>query len=158
MFNIHVPRYERIWLMIGIVTLAVFLVLFGVMAVSMGLNPPGHHQTIDPNAVSATAPFDNPGIQEIGLGEYNVSIVARLFMFQPDTIQVPAGSKVHFQVTSPDVVHGLLIAGTNVNMMIVPGHITQFTYTFKKPGDYLIVCNEYCGAGHQFMMGRIRVQ
>ena len=158
MFNIHIPRYERIWLIIGGLTLAVFLVLFAVLALSMGLNPPGHHMTIDPQAVLSTAPFDNPGIQQIGFGEYNVSIVARVFMFQPDTIQVPAGSKVHFQVTSPDVVHGLLIAGTNVNMMIVPGHITQFTYTFKKPGDYLIVCNEYCGAGHQFMMGRIRVQ
>lgn len=158
MFNIHIPRYERIWLAVGIVTLAIFLVLFGVMGVSLGLNPPGHTHTIDPKAVMDTPPFNHPGIKETAPGEYDISIVSQLFAFQPGTMVVPQGAKVRFQVTSSDVVHGLLIPGTNVNMMVVPGHVTEYTYTFDKPGDYLIVCSEYCGSGHQLMMGQIIVE
>jgi len=158
MFHLHIPRYERIWLIAGGVTLILFLVLFAILGLTMGLNPPGHMKTIDPAAVSTTAPFDNPGIREIGPNEYEAAIISQVFMFQPGTITIPRGSKVHFQVTSPDVVHGLEIAGTNVNMMVLPGHITQYTHTFKEPGDYVIVCNEYCGVGHHLMVGRVIVE
>lgn len=158
MLNIHIPRYERIWLIVGFATLGIFLVLSGFLAVSMNLNPPGHMMTIDPNALNQTPPFNNPGIQEVAPNEYRVVMVARMFMFQPNPISIPVGAKVHFQVTSPDVVHGLEIPRTNINMMVIPGHITEFTHIFKTPGDYLIVCHEYCGTGHHFMMGRLIVQ
>ena len=160
MFHIHIPRYERIWLIAGISTIAVFLILFAVMAVGMGLNPPGHMtmDAIDPQAVPSTPPFDQPGILQVGPNEYNVSMIARVFAFQPGEINVPAGATVHFQVTSPDVVHGLIIPGTNVNMMVIPGQVTEFSYTFRKSGEYLIVCHEYCGVGHHLMAGRVNVQ
>ena len=158
LFNIHIPRYERIWLAVGTITLVIFLALFGFLAVSTGLNPPGHMKTIDPNAVFSTAPFQHPGVQQIGPNEYNVTLISSVFMFQPDTINIPAGAKIHFQVTSPDVVHGILIPRTNVNMMVLPGHITEYTYTFKEPGAYLLLCNEYCGTGHHYMMGILNVQ
>ncbi|MBN2982264.1 cytochrome c oxidase subunit II [Cohnella algarum] len=154
----HFPRYERIWLIAGISTLFLFLLLFGIMAVGMGLNPPNHTETIDPKAVAATPPFDNPGLKQIGNNEYELTMTAQIFMFSPSEITVPAGSKVHFQVTTPDVVHGMQIAGTNVNIMAIPGHITRYTHTFHDPGDYLIVCNEYCGTGHHYMIGRFVVQ
>lgn len=158
MFNIDIPRYERLWLIAGGVTLVIFLVLFGFMGVSMGLNPPGHMETIDPQAVFTTPPFDNPGIRSIGPNEFEVIMVAQLFAFQPAAVTLPVGAKVHFKVTSPDVVHGMLIPGTNVNMMVIPGHITQFTYSFKEPGEYLVICHEYCGVAHHLMNGRIVVE
>lgn len=159
MFNIHIPRYERIWLIAGGVTLAIFLALFALLAVGMSLEPPGHGHLgmIDPQQVDVTPPFDNPGIREIGPNEYEVDMISRVFSFQPADIEIPAGAKVYFRVTSPDVVHGILIAGTNVNLMAVPGHITEFAYTFKKPGQYLILCHEYCGVGHHLMVGSVNV-
>ena len=33
----------------------------------------------------------------------------------------------------------------------------QFTTVFDEPGEYLIVCNEYCGLGHHFMQGKLIV-
>ena len=51
-----------------------------------------------------------------------------------------------------------LIAGTNANTMLVPGYISQFTTVFSKPGDYLIVCHEFCGNGHHVMSGRLIVE
>lgn len=155
---INIPRYERIWLTLGIASIVIFLLLTGFMAVSMNLHPPNHMETIDPRTATTTAPFDSPGLRQIGPNEYELVIVERLFSFTPDTITIPSGAKIHFKVTTPDVVHGLEIPYTNVNMMVVPGHITEYTYTFKKAGDYLILCNEYCGTGHHLMLSRIVVE
>lgn len=159
MLGMDLPRYEKIWLWFGTITLAVFLIITGVMAFSLNLNPAaGHMKTVAPEQVKATSPFDKPGLYQVGEGEYKAIMVAQVFSFTPNETKIPLGATVHFQVTSPDVVHGIGIPGTNVNMMVVPGHITEFTYTFKRPGEYLMLCNEYCGAGHQVMMGKVIVQ
>ena len=80
-----------------------------------------------------------------------------MFSFLPNEIRVPAGRPVTFRMTSPDVVHGFQIVGTNGNAMVIPGYVSQFTTVFDEPGEYLIVCNEYCGLGHHFMQGKLIV-
>ncbi|WP_027084439.1 cytochrome c oxidase subunit II [Cohnella panacarvi] len=156
----HLHRLEKTWLKFGISMLAVFLIVLGVMAFSMGMKPPSeHHHTVDPTKVAETAPFDNPGLNQIGKNHYEAVMTAYAFGFEPAVpLEVPVGSKVDFIVTSSDVVHGFAIVGTNVNMMIVPGEVSHVTHTFDKPGEYLILCNEYCGTGHEFMAITIVVQ
>jgi cytochrome c oxidase subunit 2 len=154
----HLYKYEKIWLMLGGGTLVIFLLIVGVSAFAMGHAPPSDHTTIDPQKVDQTPPFDEPGLKKIGDNEYELAMVSQAFTFQPNTVEIPIGATVHFKVTSKDVVHGFAIAGTNVNMMITPGHINSLTHTFDEAGDYLILCNEYCGAGHQVMSARIEVK
>jgi cytochrome c oxidase subunit 2 len=155
--NIHLPYYEKIWLILGFLSLVVFLSVLGIMAVGLGLNPPGHMKTIPPELVRTSAPFNTPALVQTGPNEYKATMVAQMFSFAPNQLEIPAGAIVHFEIASPDVVHGLYIPNTNVNIMVVPGHITEFTYTFKNPGDYLMLCHEYCGNGHQVMMGNLKV-
>jgi cytochrome c oxidase subunit 2 len=59
--------------------------------------------------------------------------------------------------TTKDVIHGFEMAGTNINMMLEPGYVSEYTTTFDKAGEYLVVCNEYCGAGHHLMSAKIEV-
>ncbi|WP_353737812.1 cytochrome c oxidase subunit II [Kyrpidia sp.] len=158
MLNIDLPRSERIWLMIGGASLVVFFAIILLMALVWGFHNPGQMKTIAPDAVRTTPPFDKPGLYQVGPNEYRAVMIAQMFMYQPNNVTVPAGSTVHFEVTSPDVVHGFEIPGTNVNLMVVPGHITEYTATFRNKMDRLIVCNEYCGSGHQVMLGRFVVQ
>src|SRR5690349_21508150 len=101
---------------------------------------------------------NEPALKQIGPNEYRATMVAQAFAFNPGELRLPKGATVHFEMTSPDVVHGLLIPGTNVNLMVIPGQITEFTYTFKESGDYALLCHEYCGVGHHLMMGRLVVQ
>lgn len=148
----HFHRLEKIWLSIGIAMLALFLLVIGTMAFSMGMAPPsGHHQTIDPTKVHETAPFDQPGLKQIGDNHYEAVMIAYAFGFEPYEMEVPVGATVDFLITTPDVVHGFAIVGTNVNLMVVPGEISHISHTFDKPGEYLILCNEYCGVGHEYM-------
>ncbi|MFD1705191.1 cytochrome c oxidase subunit II [Siminovitchia sediminis] len=153
----HFHKYEKIWLAFGILSLVVFLSIVGVTAFAHGHEPSGGLDTIDPEKVNETAPFDNPGVRQIDEDTYEVVAVAKAFGYDPQEIRVPAGKEIIFTITSTDVVHSFTIDDTKVNMMAVPGRITQKSYTFKNPGTYLILCNEYCGTGHHYMSTEIEV-
>lgn len=151
-------RSERLWLITGVITLGVFLGILAVAALHDDIVPPSHLQTIDPATISKTPPFDSPGLHQTGSKRYEAYVVARIFSFTPADITVPAGSTVTFYATSPDVIHGFFIPGTAINMMVVPGWVSDEQHTFTKAGTYLLLCNEYCGSGHHFMYGKIEVR
>lgn len=153
----HMHKFEKIWLIFGIGTLLVFLTTVGVSAFYMGNQPPSCVTTIDPEKVDTTAPFDNPGVKHLGGNKYEVTIVTQAFSFTPNQIEVPKGAEVTFNVTTKDVVHGFEIAGTNINMMLEPGYVSSFTQKFDKAGEFLILCNEYCGSGHHIMSAKLKV-
>ena len=86
-----------------------------------------------------------------------VRVIAEQYSFVPACIVVPAETQVVFRVTSPDVVHGFLIAGTNVNSMVVPGFVAEVRTRFDRPGEHLMPCHEYCSVGHEGMWARVKV-
>lgn len=153
----HLHKYEKIWLTLGIASLIVFLSVVGVSAFSQNHTPAGGMETIDPKKVNETAPFDNPGVTQLDDDTYQATIVAMAFGYNAPELRVPVGKEVIFKVTSTDVVHSFTIDNTKVNIMVVPGRITTKSYTFEKPGTYLILCNEYCGTGHHMMYTEIEV-
>ena len=75
-------------------------------------------------------------------------MITTQFEFVPNCIVLPADRDVTLRFTSPDVIHGLLVTGTNVNTMVVPGYVAQVHTRFTKTGDLLMPCHEYCGLGH----------
>jgi cytochrome c oxidase subunit 2 len=154
----HVNRYEKAWIWLGAGTMIVFFCVVAFLGIAIGMNPPSHEQTIDPTKVSSTPPFDHPGLHKLPDGSYEAYYVGAVFAWYPTRLVVPRGAKVTFYATSVDVMHGFLIAQTDVNMEIVPGWVSTMSHTFQQPGDYLIVCNQYCGAGHQAMGAHIVVQ
>ncbi|MDX8362923.1 MULTISPECIES: cytochrome c oxidase subunit II [Bacillaceae] len=153
----HMHKFEKIWLLFGVGTLLVFLTVIGISAFYLGNQPPSCLTTIDPEKVDQTAPFDNPGLVQIGDNEYQLTFVASAFSYSPTKVQVPKGAKVKIVATTKDVIHGFEIAGTNANMMLEPGYISEVTTTFDEVGEYLVLCNEYCGIGHTSMTATIEV-
>lgn len=155
----HLHRYERIWLMVGSATLIAFLAVLAVQTFALGLAPPsdlGQACLTSPDELAP--PYNQPGVYQVSENEYDVVMVSYAFGFDPGTVEVPAGAKINFKATSKDVVHGFQIPGTNANMMLMPGHANVVSHTFDEPGEYLILCNEYCGIGHQAMMAKVIVK
>lgn len=138
--------------------LVVFLATITTAAIVDGFVPPSRVQSIDPAKVASTPPFDHPGLHKLGNGVYEAYYVGHIFAWDPQVLEVPAGAHVTFFVTATDVVHGFTIPKTGVNTMVSPGWVSSVAYTFKNPGKYLLLCNEYCGAGHQAMAGSINVR
>ncbi|WP_066065917.1 cytochrome c oxidase subunit II [Neobacillus soli] len=149
---------EKIWLTLSFGMIMIFMFITGYQAFAYDMEPPSNKEIIDPQKVDQIAPFNKPGITKIGEKEYEVVMTLQVFSFNPGNIEVPAGSTVHFTLTSKDVVHGFEVAETNLNTMVVPGHIQKITQKFDKAGTYLVLCNEYCGAGHQMMSTTITVK
>jgi len=84
-------------------------------------------------------------------------IVATQFAFVPRCIVLPAEERVTLRLASPDVIHGILVTGTNVNTMVVPGYVSQVHTIFRTTGDLLMPCHEFCGLGHSEMTAIVRV-
>ncbi len=154
----HVDLYEKFWMWAAGIMIAGFLVITAFVTVSQGRVPPSHVETIDPQTVWTDARFADRGVRTQPGGGVEVTMIAMTFAFQPSEIRIPAGRPVTFRITAADVVHGFQIIGTNGNTMVVPGYVSQFTMVFDTPGDYLIVCNEYCGLGHHGMFGKLIVE
>lgn len=110
-----------------------------------------------PTCIPYNASFQRSEIKQIDDGHYAVYMIAKMWAFDPGEITIPAGSTVDFYLTSADVVHGFHIERKAVNLMAVPGAVNKVTVKFPKDGVYRIVCHEYCGIGHQNMMGIVNV-
>lgn len=152
-----VDIYERMWMWGASIMIVCFLAAIIIASVTQAVNPPSHMETIDPATVYTDSEFADPRVVENEDGSYTVILRAQLYAFRPEIIRVPAGVPVTFRMTSPDVIHGFQIVGTNANATVVPGYVTEFTVTFHEPGEKLLVCNEYCGLSHHLMQGSIIV-
>jgi cytochrome c oxidase subunit 2 len=151
--------YERIWMWAAAVIIAIFIAVIGASTVAYGLHPPSHTETIDPTKIFTDPRFAKLGAAvEMPDGTIEVQMAAIMFTFAPNEVRVPAGRQIRFRLTSADVTHGFMIARTNVNAMLVPGYISQLTTVFNRPGDYLVVCHEFCGNGHHAMSARVIVE
>jgi len=152
----NVPLYEKLWMWASGVLIVAFVATVVVGFAGSALQPPSHVETIDPTKV-----WNDPRFQQRGAtttaGGATVVMIAMMFAYQPAEVHVPAGKPVTFRLTSSDVTHGFSIVGTNGNTMIVPGYVSQFTTVFRTPGEYLIVCNEYCGLSHHLMSAKLFV-
>jgi cytochrome c oxidase subunit II len=155
--GLHINPYERNWLIVSAAVLVGFLIAVTISSFALGIQTPSPESRVDPNTVAKEGPFAKPGLRELSPGKYEVYIVASVWRFNPDKIEVKVGSTVTFYVTSIDVQHGFKLQGTNINLQIVPGQVAKLTHTFKEPGTYNYVCHEYCGAGHAAMVGSVIV-
>jgi len=89
-----------------------------------------------------------------------VYLTAVRYAWIPNEIILKKGEVYKFVISSGDVLHGLTLigpGGTVLNLMVMPGMGYVAYIKFDEPGEYEIRCNEYCGAGHQLMIGKIRV-
>jgi cytochrome c oxidase subunit 2 len=147
--------YELAWILPSVAIPVGMLAALLVTAFGAGIHLPGAEGRVDPTRVAETAPFDTPGVVMVEPGRYEVRMVAGVWSFTPGEVRVPAGSTVTFVATSRDVVHGLMIHRANVNVMLLPGQVARVTARFDQPGEYPIICHEYCGIAHHTMWGKV---
>jgi cytochrome c oxidase subunit 2 len=154
-----VVRSELRWAGVagGFVAVIFLLTLFAALALQR--NPPSNLERIDPKSLHLTGEFTelNLGTRVEANGQVTTRIVATQFAFVPQCVVVPEGREVTLRLASPDVIHGILVTGTNVNTMVVPGYVSQVHTVFRRTGDLLMPCHEFCGLGHSQMAARVRV-
>jgi len=156
---IHIDRLERKWITISMIVIGLFVGIIVIDAFFHGVNPPSKVETVDSASLHLNKEFaeDNLGVQVDAKGNVIIRMVAGRYSFFPKHIDVPAETPLTFRWVSMDVLHGVHIPMTNMSTMIVPGYVAEITTTFPKPGEYPVLCNEYCGLGHNHMWSNISV-
>ncbi len=87
-----------------------------------------------------------------------IKIVAQRFSYTPNEIILKKGEPVRLEFTSLDFVHGFNVPDLNIRADLPPGKVKIINLTPQKAGTYDFICDNFCGAGHEDMVGRIIVK
>lgn len=87
-----------------------------------------------------------------------IKVVAKRFAYTPNEIILKKGQPVVLEFTSIDFVHGFKIPDMNLRVDLPPGKVTRLALTPDKVGDFDFLCDNFCGADHEEMSGRIVVK
>ena len=175
--KLQIEKWERWFLYATTVMLVVFLVAIFASIGEAGIHLPTDEDQVDPNLLSFDAWEGNPApFNDLGSRpytgpdediEWEVVLLAKAWAFSdgedvdPDLlvprITVPVDTPVEFVVTSVDTVHGVLIAEVAVNVMVIPGQISRVVTEFDEPGEYQLICHEFCGLLHHNMYAIVEV-
>lgn len=152
-------RIERRWATASVAIVVLLAASAALAGIHQATMPQARVETINPSTLHLRGEFveSNLGSALEANGSVTVRAIGQQYSFNPQCMVVPADTPITFRATSPDVVHGLLILGTTVNTMLVPGYISSLPVRFNRLGVHLMPCQEYCGVGHEGMWAKVRV-
>ncbi|MCC2957575.1 cytochrome C oxidase subunit II [Massilia sp. IC2-477] len=147
------------WALLVGAIIAFLLGMIVYMSLHWAAMPPVRTETIDPATLHLSGEFveANLGAALEDDGSVTVRLLANQYSFTPSCLLLPADTPVRIRGTSADVVHGFSISEGNVNVMLVPGYVSNFEARFARTGEHLMPCHEYCGTGHAAMWARVRI-
>src|SRR6476660_1769070 len=133
-------RIERRWATLSIAIVGLLVGMAAFIGIHQATMPQGHVETADPRTLHLSGEFieSNLGSAAEPDGSVTVRAIGQQYSFTPQCILIPADTTITFRATSADVIHGLLIEGTNINTMLVPGYISVQSARFHTPGEYLM--------------------
>jgi cytochrome c oxidase subunit II len=144
-----IPKLEQ---RIIIISVAFVVVLFGLAAMAINLFHVGL-----PTCLTDIKPFQKGELITHSPTHYEIHYVARMWDFEPKEVTVPAGSTIDVYLSTPDVTHGMILIGTDLNLMAVPGVVNYARVKLDQVRNYQLLCHEYCGTGHERMAANLRV-
>jgi cytochrome c oxidase subunit 2 len=157
------PRDEKLFFVL-ILTTTLLMTLFALgWVVWSDHNVPATNQRVEPAAFAAKVQAfakrygDDQGRAWVPPGE-EAYLLATRYAWYPELV-LQEGEEYLIWMSAGDVLHGFgLVGGTqNLNLELAPNHGFGVRLTPGEPGRYRIICNEYCGLGHQGMTSFLTV-
>lgn len=84
-------------------------------------------------------------------------IAAQMWIWYP-ALKLRLGETYRVHLSAIDLNHGFSLQPLNMNFQVIPGYDHILTITPTSTGEFTIVCNEFCGIGHDKMIGKIFVE
>jgi cytochrome c oxidase subunit II len=145
----RVERVEHRWAAVSVVIVVLLVAIATFAGLYHAAMPQSRVETVDPRTLHLGGEFieSNPGSALEPDGSITVRGIGQQYSFTPSCIVVPTDTPIMFRTTSADVVHGFLIAETNINLMLVPGYVSSLRARFETPGERLIPTSSPATAG-----------
>ena len=158
--------HERIWLGMALVWCVIMSIMMPLWHIKGKQNSTGEAYAVEPaDFLERTEQFveanqvgtheGRPLVEPPPGGE--AYLVARMYDWYP-TLQLQEGETYRLHLSSMDVQHGFSLQPMNMNFQVMPGYDHVLTITPTQAGEYTIICNEFCGLGHDYMIGTIIVK
>ena len=84
-------------------------------------------------------------------------LMGRMWSWFP-ILKLRQGETYRLHLSALDLQHGFSLQPLNMNFQVLPGYDHILTLTPTSKGEFTIVCNEFCGIGHDKMIGKIIVE
>ncbi len=165
-WNQAVNRRETIWLgLSGLWS----VIIFGWMSAYTRIgnqNPIGETLRVDSSEYQdKMAEYKDAATEQDGMlvpPDEEVFIAGVRFNWDGTPVKLETGTEYNFHLSSYDVQHGFSIRpehalSKQMNFQVLPGYEWILPMEFDEPGEYHVICNEFCGNGHRTMHGTIQV-
>lgn len=107
------------------------------------------------NAGSNSGSGNSGSGQSASTGETkSFTIKATNWDFEPKEIRVNKGDTVEIKLINEEGLHDILIKGYDKTIK----DNETVTFTADKAGEFEFICNIFCGAGHDDMIGKLIVE
>lgn len=163
----HMPEgHERIWIGMALVWCLIMFAMMPYWHFKGKQNSSGESYLVEPEAfverveqfVATNKVGEDGGMPIVepppGGDAY---LLGRMWQWYP-RLKLREGETYRLHISSSDLQHGFSLQPINMNFQVLPGYDHVLTITPTQAGDYTIVCNEFCGAGHHAMIGKIIVE
>lgn len=92
----------------------------------------------------------------------SVYVAGMRFIWDGLPVALEAGKEYDIHLSSYDVQHGFSVRpeeslSKQINLQVFPESEWVVPMTFDEPGTYHVICNEFCGNGHNSMHGKFYV-
>ena len=156
-----VNRRESIWLGIaGVWSLGIFAWMAGFTQFGEQ-NPVGDTYEVTPDGFRETVREYLDEADETEAGHVippgdAVYVAGARFFWDGLPVQLEAGREYDLHLGTYDVQHGFSIRpehslSQQINLQLFPDREWVVPMTFQDPGTYRVICNEFCGVGHNTM-------
>lgn len=104
-------------------------------------------------------------LRSVPKGAYEVQVEAKMWSWKftypngkiSNELFVPVGKAVKLNITTVDVIHSFYVPAFRIKMDAVPGLTTYAWFNADKKGEYDILCAEYCGLRHAYMLSKVKI-
>ncbi|MFZ6646981.1 cupredoxin domain-containing protein [Undibacterium sp. TJN25] len=108
-------------------------------------------------AVAAPLAVAGLGRAAAGPAPKTIRISAKKFQFIPAEVKLKRGEEVILELSTQDVLMGFSLPDFKTRADLVPGKTQTLRITPDKTGEFVFLCDVFCGSGHEDMSGKLIV-
>lgn len=106
------------------------------------------------------------GLRTVPAGSVQVQVLAQMFTWifvynndkeSENLLVVPEHTPIKLNIESLDVIHSFYLPAFRVKVDAVKKFPTYVWFRTKDPGEFDIMCSEYCGIDHSKMLAKLKV-
>jgi cytochrome c oxidase subunit II len=90
--------------------------------------------------------------------EQVVQIQARKFAYIPNQLVLKKGRPALLEFSAVDFTHGFNLPDFKLRADLIQGQVTRVRLLPDRAGTFVFLCDNFCGAGHEEMNGKILVE